>query len=71
MNLLVDGRKVRNLRKRRGLTVVALAQAAGCTKWMIYKIETGANQPSPRVYVGMRDALGAKDSHLTRGRGPR
>lgn len=64
MTHTVDGQKVRTLRRRRGLTVVAVAEAAGCSKWMIYKIESGKNQPSPRVYVGMRKALGARDRDL-------
>ncbi|MBB4987461.1 helix-turn-helix domain-containing protein [Streptomyces nymphaeiformis] len=68
LNRTVDGRKVRDLRRRRGLSVVAVAEAAGCSKWMIYKIETGANQPSPRVYAGMRDVLKATESQLLRGR---
>ncbi|MFF9146355.1 helix-turn-helix domain-containing protein [Streptomyces sp. NPDC014861] len=64
MTHTVDGQKVRRLRRRRGLTVVAVAEAAGCSKWMIYKIESGRHQPSPRVYVGMRTVLKARDRDL-------
>ncbi|MFE6223300.1 helix-turn-helix domain-containing protein [Streptomyces sp. NPDC057854] len=64
MTQTVDGQKVRRLRRRRGLTVAAVAEAAGCSKWMIYKIESGRHQPGPEVYVGMRRALKARDRDL-------
>lgn len=64
LSLKVDGTKARRLREGRGLTVVAVAQAAGCTKWQIYKIEKGRVQPSPQVYAGMKQVLEACDSEL-------
>ncbi|MFF2774823.1 helix-turn-helix domain-containing protein [Streptomyces sp. NPDC058052] len=69
MTHTVDGQKARSLRRRRGLSVVAVAEAAGCSIWMIYKIESGRHQPSPRVYVGMRKVLEAHDSDLEPTRG--
>lgn len=69
LSLKVDGRRVRRLREGRGLSVVALAQVAGCSKWMIYKIEGGRHQPSPKVYAGMKEALNAKDEELSTGGG--
>lgn len=65
MSLKVDGNKARRLRERRGLTVVAVADAAGCTKWNIYKIEKGKVQPSARVFEGMKRILQAADEQLT------
>lgn len=64
-SLKVDGRKVRRLREGRGLPVVAVAQAAGCSKWTIYKIESGRHQPSPRVYLAMKSVLQAEDAELS------
>lgn len=57
MSLKVDGKKARRLREQRGLSVVAVANAAGCSKWQIYKIESGKVQPSARVYAGMKRVL--------------
>ncbi|MER7814045.1 helix-turn-helix transcriptional regulator [Streptomyces sp. NPDC096153] len=65
LSLKVDGNKARRLRERRGLTVVAVADAAGCTKWNIYKIEKGKVQPSARVFEGMKRILQAADEQLT------
>ncbi|MFC8276293.1 helix-turn-helix domain-containing protein [Streptomyces sp. NPDC057271] len=65
LSLKVDGRRVRRLREGRGLSVVAVAQAAGCSKWMIYKIESGRHQPSPKVYAGMKEVLQAEDVELS------
>lgn len=64
LTLKIDGAKARRIRERRGLSVVALADAVGCSKWQIYKIEKGANQPSPRVYAGMKANLGVGDDEL-------
>ncbi|MFB7031747.1 MULTISPECIES: helix-turn-helix transcriptional regulator [unclassified Streptomyces] len=64
LSLKVDGRKVRRLREGRGLSVVAVAKAAGCTKWAIYKIERGHNQPSPRLHAALKDSLQATDEDL-------
>ncbi|MFE6379198.1 helix-turn-helix domain-containing protein [Streptomyces roseolus] len=64
MTHTVDGQRVRRLRRRRGLTVAAVAKAAGCSQWMIYKIEQGKHQPSPQLYVSMRKALNARNRDL-------
>ncbi|MFJ6935734.1 helix-turn-helix domain-containing protein [Streptomyces sp. NPDC101132] len=64
LSLKVDGTKIRRLRERRGLTVAAVAAAAGCSKWQIYKIESGRVQPSATVYAGMRQVLEADESEL-------
>ncbi|MFF2573805.1 helix-turn-helix transcriptional regulator [Streptomyces sp. NPDC058084] len=64
LSLRIDGKKLRRLREGCGLSVVALAEAAGCTKWAIYNIERGRNQPSPRVYAALRDRLEAADEDL-------
>ena len=64
LTLKIDGAKARRIREGRGLSVVALAAAVGCSKWQIYKIEKGANQPSPKVYAGMKAILKAGDDDL-------
>jgi predicted transcriptional regulator len=64
LSLKVDGAKARRLREGRGLSVVAVADAAGCSKWQIYKIEKGSTQPSAHVYAGMKRVLEADDTEL-------
>ncbi|MFI9005074.1 helix-turn-helix domain-containing protein [Streptomyces sp. NPDC053541] len=64
LSLRIDGRKVRRLREGRGLSVADVAQAAGRSKWAIYKIERGQNQPSPHVYAALRTLLQATDEDL-------
>lgn len=60
----VDGAKLRSFREKACIPVADLAEAAGCTIWHIYGIETGKHQPSYPVYVAMKDALGADDKDL-------
>ncbi|ASU81557.1 XRE family transcriptional regulator [Nocardiopsis gilva YIM 90087] len=64
ISIKVDGAKLRRLRESRGLSVVALAAAAGLSKWAIYGIEQGRHQPSPTVYARMKQALAAVDADL-------
>jgi predicted transcriptional regulator len=64
LSLKVDGAKARRIREGRGLSVVAVADAAGCSKWQIYKIEKGDSQPSAQVYAGMKRVLEAGDTEL-------
>ncbi|MFC9429312.1 helix-turn-helix transcriptional regulator [Streptomyces sp. NPDC056987] len=65
LSLTISGAKARALRERRGLSVVDLADAVGCSRWQIYKIEKGTNQPSPTLYKGLKAALRATDDELT------
>ncbi|MFE6816044.1 MULTISPECIES: helix-turn-helix transcriptional regulator [unclassified Streptomyces] len=65
LSLQVDGRKVRRLREKRGKSVVAIAEAAGCTKWAIYNVERGRNQPSARLYAALKSELRATDRDLS------
>ncbi|MFF5004651.1 helix-turn-helix domain-containing protein [Streptomyces phaeochromogenes] len=60
----ISGTKLRRLREQRLLTVAAVADAAGCTPWNIYKIEQGKTQPSPIVFAGLKTVLDAEDSEL-------
>lgn len=60
----ISGVKLRRIREQRHLTVAAVADAAGCTHWNIYKIEQGKAQPSPSVYDGLKAVLEAEDSEL-------
>ncbi|APE26268.1 MULTISPECIES: helix-turn-helix transcriptional regulator [Streptomyces] len=65
LSLKVDGRKVRRLREGRGKSVVAVAEAAGCSKWAIYNVERGRNQPSARLYAAIKKELKASDKDLS------
>lgn len=69
LSLKIDGAKVRRMRERRGLSVVVVATAAGCSRWNIYKIEKGTVQPSAQVYAGIREALNAGEEDLLAGSG--
>ncbi len=60
----ISGAKLRRLREDRCLSVAAVAEAAGCTRWNIYKIEKGESQPSPKVYRAIKDVLQAQDEDL-------
>lgn len=64
-SLQVDGKKLRRLREKRGMTVAELAAAAGCGPSHIYKIEKHpANQPGAPVYARIKKALNAEDHDL-------
>lgn len=64
LSLKVSGAKLRRVREQRRLSVAAVADAAGCSAWNIYKIEQGRAQPSPNVYAGLKNVLEAGDSEL-------
>lgn len=61
----ISGAKLRRVREERCLKVAAVAQAAGCSPWTIYKIEQGRSQPSASLYAGLKDALAVDDEALT------
>lgn len=60
----VDGAKLRSLREKARMSVADLADAAGCTIWHIYGIETGRWQCSGEVYDRIKDELKASDEDL-------
>ncbi|MFD9445476.1 helix-turn-helix transcriptional regulator [Streptomyces sp. NPDC060006] len=60
----VSGAKLRRVREDRCLKVTDVADAAGCTRWNIYKIEQGDAQPSPKVYAALKAVLQASDCDL-------
>lgn len=60
----VDGAKLRSLREKARMSVADLADAAECSIWHIYGIETGRWQCSGEVYDLIKDALGASDEDL-------
>ena len=67
LSLKVSGVKLRRVREQRRLSVAAVADAAGCSTWNIYKIEQGRAQPSPTVYAGLKSVLEADDNELADG----
>lgn len=60
----VSGAKLRHVREDRCLKVTEVAEAAGCSRWNIYKIEQGGAQPSPKVYAALKALLQVSDSDL-------
>ncbi|MEU2992549.1 helix-turn-helix domain-containing protein [Streptomyces griseoincarnatus] len=60
----ISGAKLRRVREDRCLKVTDLAEAAGCSRWNIYKIEQGDTQPSPQVYAALKSVLQVDDSAL-------
>lgn len=60
----ISGAKLRRVREDRCLKVTEVADAAGCSRWNIYKIEQGDVQPSPRVYAALKALLGVQDNEL-------
>lgn len=60
----ISGAKVRRVREDRCLTVAAVADAAGCSRWNIYKIEQGETQPSALVYTALKTLFEVDDSAL-------
>lgn len=51
------GREIRDLRRRRGMTVARMAEAAGLSPGMLSKIENGATSPSLTTLQALAAAL--------------
>lgn len=60
----ISGAKLRRAREDRCLKVTELAEAVGCSRWNIYKIEQGDTQPSAKVYAALKAALQVDDDVL-------
>lgn len=60
----ISGAKLRRVREDRCLKVTEVAEAAGCSRWNIYKIEQGDVQPSPKVYAALKALLEVGDKEL-------
>lgn len=60
----ISGAKLRNVREERGLSVAAVADAAGRSASAIYKIEQGKAQPSAEVYAAFKRLLDVDDNEL-------
>jgi len=60
-----NGRRLRLLRRRNGLTQSALAAAAAISRPSVTAYETGTAVPSPRVAAALAAALGVSIDHLT------
>lgn len=56
--------RVRELRKKLGLTQVELAEKIGVTQTAIYKLETGASDLDTKWMKKISDALGVKPYEL-------
>lgn len=54
----IDGKKVRALREAANLSVQQLAEAAGLSRWFLYKIEQGKAQPGRELAGRIALALG-------------
>lgn len=64
MSRKISGAKLRRVREDRCLKVTDVADAAGCSRWNIYKIEQGDTQPSPQVYAALKALLKVQDDDL-------
>lgn len=58
------GRRIREERKRRGLTQRALADATGLSDRYISNLEQGVRQPAPRTVQSIAGALGIQPRDL-------
>ncbi|MFI5372448.1 MAG: helix-turn-helix domain-containing protein [Candidatus Eisenbacteria bacterium] len=58
------GRKIRDLRLRRGLTVHQLATASGLSKGFISQLENGITSPSLASLTGLATVLGTSIAYL-------
>jgi transcriptional regulator with XRE-family HTH domain len=54
------GRRIRQLRRRRGLSQAALAAAAGLSRIYVAKLEAGERAPSLRALARIARALGVR-----------
>jgi DNA-binding XRE family transcriptional regulator len=61
------GREIRALRRRQGMTVAALARAAGLSPGMLSKIENGLTSPSLATLQALGHALSAPVTAFFRG----
>lgn len=53
------GQALKGVRERRGLTQDALAQAAGCSKFTVAKLEAASQEPAWPLVLALAGALGA------------
>lgn len=58
------GRNIRNLRERRGITQVQLAEKVGITQAMLCQIERGTKNPSLQVGAEIAKSLSCKVDDL-------
>ena len=58
------GKRVKELRGRRGLTLEALAERSGVSRAMISKLERGEKNPTLVVAAKLADGLGVTLSQL-------
>ncbi len=59
-NLRLLGRAVRELRQQRGLSIDALAAAAGLHATYLVRLERGCQNPSYRQLLNLADGLGVR-----------
>ena len=58
------GNRLKELRKRRGLRLNAVAEMAGCSESMLSKIENNKGNPSLNLLHRIAEALGVSISNL-------
>lgn len=61
------GKRIQDLRKKKGWTLEQLALEAGVTKGFISQVENGKTQPGGKVLFGIARALGASTDWLLAG----
>ncbi len=58
------GQRIRECRKRNGMTMVVLGRAAQCSQSFLSKVESGSLLPSVPMLFKISQALGVKPSFL-------
>ena len=61
---MIDGKKIRKLRKAKGLTSTQLAEAVGTSQAMIAYTEQGKKLPSVQTLAYIADSLGVTMDEL-------
>jgi len=60
-----SGNEARKARAEAGMSVVQVAEKAGCSRQVIYHLENAENWPSLPAYIGIIRALGLGAPPLT------
>ena len=60
----MNGKKLREIREKKGLTLEGLGAKVGVTHAMIARIEAGSKEPSIKLLVAIAAALGVTPGEL-------
>ena len=60
----LNAKAIRKYRIAKGMTVIELAKKLNVSRTMIYKYETGANMPTPKMVIKIAKVLGVEPLEL-------